>query len=109
IEQVVRLILSTKHVSPSDDPDIRALQDLDLSILGQPEPVFDEYEDQIRKEYEWVPDEMFRTARAAILRTFLGWPSTYSTNFFVARYEQQARKNLERSVSRLVDGGAAGS
>lgn len=99
--QVVNLILSTKHAEAPSDPDVQLLVDIDLSVLGQPEDKFDEYERQVRKEYEWVPDEMFAEKRSDILSGFLKRPAIYSTQLFRDKYEAQARRNIARSLARL--------
>lgn len=98
---VVRLILGTKHVAASTDPESAALCDIDLGILGQPESVFDEYERGIRKEYDWVSDQQFRAGRAAILLSFIQRPAIYSTDYFRDKYEEKARRNLGRSIDIL--------
>ena len=103
IQKVVLGILATKHQRVSDDLTIRTLCDLDLTILGYPETSFDEYERQIRKEYVSVPEDQFRAGRSSILRMFTLRPSIYSMRFFHEKYEEQARKNLARSIARLSE------
>jgi predicted metal-dependent HD superfamily phosphohydrolase len=76
--------------------------DIDLAILGAPPSRFDEYEDQIRKEYVWVPGPLFDHNRARILRQFLARPAIYMTAHFGARFEAQARVNIQRSLTRLT-------
>ncbi|MDO8504401.1 MAG: N-methyl-D-aspartate receptor NMDAR2C subunit [Candidatus Liptonbacteria bacterium] len=100
-QSAANLILATKHAEIPADPDSRFLVDIDLSILGQSEDRFDEYERQIRKEYAWVPEDAFVSGRGAILKSFLGRPSIYSTEFFRNKYEAQARLNIARSIARL--------
>ncbi len=101
IRDVQRLILITKHaVAPKQD-DERAIVDIDLAVLGRDRTAFQEYEHQIRTEYSWVPEEVFRPARAKILRTFLQRNSIYSTPFFKERYEKPARENLQWSIEQL--------
>ena len=39
--------------------------------------------------------------RAEILEKFLTRSCIYATDFFAAKYEQQARRNLERSIRQL--------
>ncbi|MBP6869068.1 MAG: N-methyl-D-aspartate receptor NMDAR2C subunit [Candidatus Pacebacteria bacterium] len=79
--------------------------DADLSILGQSEEMFDEYERQIREEYHWVPEEQFRAGRARVLSSILAKtkekPSIYRLSYYRDEYEKQARRNLERSLSLL--------
>ena len=62
---------------------------------------FDEYEQNIRREYSWVPEDQFRQGRSAILQMFLDRDSIYLTDFFKGKYESQARENLQRSIDAL--------
>jgi predicted metal-dependent HD superfamily phosphohydrolase len=99
--RVAGMILESTHRALPADPDARIFADIDLAILGQPEGVFDEYERQVRREYAWVPEPLFRANRAAILRSFLQRPALYGTDFFRGKYQNAARSNLERSLLRL--------
>jgi predicted metal-dependent HD superfamily phosphohydrolase len=78
--------------------------DIDLSIFGQVAERFWNYEQQIRREYEWVPVNIFTTKRAEILEKFLARPRIFGTDFFFSKYEAQARENLMESVRRLCAG-----
>jgi len=82
-------------------PDAPLLVDIDLSILGQAEARFQEYEAQIRREYEWVPEPAFALKRAEILERFLARERIYSTEPFFSKYEKQARANLLGSIRKL--------
>jgi predicted metal-dependent HD superfamily phosphohydrolase len=99
-KRVGELISHTEHTSPTEDPTAQILVDLDLGILGSSPDDFDRYERQIRKEYAWVPEEIFKTKRSLILRKFLDRLAIYSTKQFQDKYEAQARENLKRSISR---------
>ncbi|WP_328700313.1 HD domain-containing protein [Caenimonas soli] len=96
--RVAALVLATKHTASPQDPDEQLLVDVDLSILGAAEPRFAEYERQIREEYSFVPEAMFREKRRAILQSFIARPRIYSTPHFFGLLEQQARVNLTRTV-----------
>jgi len=98
---VANLIMATKHTSAPVDPDAQLLVDVDLSILGQSEDKFDEYERQIRKEYDWVAEDAFVAGRSSIMGAFLDRSVIYSTQFFRNKYETQARRNIARSLARL--------
>ncbi|MDP2598591.1 MAG: N-methyl-D-aspartate receptor NMDAR2C subunit [Candidatus Liptonbacteria bacterium] len=100
-ERVAGLILATKHPAVPIALENQLIVDIDLSILGQYEKVFDEYELQIRKEYEWVPNDAFASGRAAILRSFLDRETIFSTRLFIAKYELQARRNIVRSLVQI--------
>ena len=98
----------TRHAVEPVGIDAQVLVDADLSILGAHPARFREYEAQVRGEYGWVPDEIFRPARAKILKEFLGRPYLYCTAHFRERYEAQARRNLEHSLLYLEGLGATG-
>jgi predicted metal-dependent HD superfamily phosphohydrolase len=83
-------------------PDQQLLVDIDLSILGAPQARFDEYERQVRREYAWVDEPIFRSVRSSILKEFLARPSIYSTTSFRDRLENSARENLKRSIAALA-------
>jgi len=108
IETVHRLILVTKTHDAGSDTDACLLVDVDLSILGQPEPRFQEFEAQIRKEYAWVPTLIFAGKRSEILARFLQRDSIYHGSFFREKLEQQARRNLRASIAALRNYPAGG-
>lgn len=100
-ERVHALVMATQHAALPATADERLLVDIDLSILGEKPGIFDDYERQIRDEYAWVADALFRQKRVAVLRGFLARTSIFSTVHFRQRLEQQARANLQRSIARL--------
>jgi len=100
-ENVRNLILTTKHHSIPPTADGKFIADIDLSIFGKSPKEFDEYEENIRKEYQWLDSEEFKKGRIFVLEKFLNRPMIYSTDFFRKKYEELARKNLETSLTRL--------
>ena len=101
-ERVHALVTATKsHVVESDDPDTRLLVDIDLAILGSAPARFDEYEQQVRREYAHVSDEEWRVGRAKVLRSFLARPRIYATDAYRDALEARARENLARSIAAL--------
>jgi predicted metal-dependent HD superfamily phosphohydrolase len=100
-DRIISLILATKHDAVPVSEDAKLLTDIDLSILGAAPARFDEYERQVRKEYEWVEKEAFREGGSRILAQFLARPAIYNCSFFHERLETSARNNLERSLARL--------
>lgn len=96
------LIVATKHDALPDSNDGRLLVDIDLAILGAPVERFDEYERQVRQEYSWVPEPLFRNKRREILEAFLARPRLFNTDYFRSTLEAQARANLARSIDALL-------
>ena len=101
-ETDVALVMATKLHNTDTGSDAALMVDVDLSILGQDEKRFDDYESGIRAEYAWVPQDVFNTKRAEILKRFLNRERIYSTEHFFTRYERQARRNLENSIQKLT-------
>lgn len=99
-EAVFALIMATKAHDSSWHPDAPLLVDMDLSVFGQADARFQEYEGQIRLEYDWVPEATFAAKRAEILDRFLARARIYATDYFASKYEHQARLNLRESVRR---------
>ncbi len=102
-ERVKSNILATQHNQVPERLDERLVVDVDLSILGQPPDSYEQFESAIRQEYKWVPSMIFRRKRRAILQSFLDRPSIYSTDWFIAQYEDQARQNLKRAIRKLKE------
>ena len=102
-EEVAELIVWTKHLDnkvPEDYYWAQLVLDIDLAKLGKPAPEFIDYERKIRREYDWVPENVFFENRARILRLFLNRPRIYLTSRFFKRYEKQARENLTAAIER---------
>lgn len=103
IEIVRKLILSTKKheiVLPNDN-DNAYLLDLDLSILGTDWETYQNYIQNIRKEYKIYPDFMYKSGRKKVLNHFLERETLYFTDAFKNKYEAQARLNIEKEINLL--------
>lgn len=81
--------------------DMALFLDLDLSILGAPQHVYDRYETDIRKEYAFVPIDAYRAGRGAILKDFLARERLYMTDIAHAEWDGAARENLRRAIAAL--------
>jgi predicted metal-dependent HD superfamily phosphohydrolase len=102
--EVARLILLTKsHVAAPEDRLGALLVSIDLAILGRPAATYDAYARAIRQEYSYVPEDLYRMGRAAVLKHFLNGPAIYADPGLRGRYEAQARTNLAREVAALAD------
>ena len=98
-DRVHALIMATRHSEMPVTPDAKLLVDIDLAILGAAPARFAEYERQIRDEYGFVPDAVFRDKRAEILRAFLARPVLYATPALADRLDEPARANLARAIA----------
>jgi predicted metal-dependent HD superfamily phosphohydrolase len=96
---VTSLIQYTRdHQPPPDDPDARLLLDADLAILAAPPPRYAAYAAQIRREYGWVAEPIYRTQRRLVMAQFLARPQIYRLPF-MSHYEPQARQNMQRELA----------
>ena len=100
ISRVVDMILATKthEVSTSDS---ELMVDVDLGILGTPGDVFETYDQNIRKEYHWVPKEVYIPGRVKVLQSFLDREVIYHTTQIRHEYDRQARRNLSKKITEL--------
>lgn len=94
------LIMTTKHNEVPISTDQRIIVDMDLAILGQAPEVFDQYERNVRAEYQSVDDETFWAVRKGILQGFLDRRQIYSTSRFQVLYADQACENLKRTIAQ---------
>jgi predicted metal-dependent HD superfamily phosphohydrolase len=100
-QRVADLILATRHAALPKTMDAKVLVDVDLSILGVDAARFEEYEAQVRKEYQWLPSPMYRRERSKVLKKLLDRPQIFSTERMFRELESRARENLNRSLARL--------
>jgi predicted metal-dependent HD superfamily phosphohydrolase len=102
------LVMLTKTHQAEPDTDGAVMVDVDLVILGQLWPRFEEYDRAIRREYDWVPAEFYAQKRSDVLRKFLQRNFIYRTRLFREKYEAQARSNLMRKLElSKIEGGAS--
>jgi predicted metal-dependent HD superfamily phosphohydrolase len=104
-QRVHDLVMATQHDAPAAlglSPDAQLLVDIDLSILGSPAERFERYDQDVRKEYAWVPGFRYQEARGQVLQGFLDRPRLYHGEQAVALLEAQARINLAAALSRLA-------
>ena len=105
MQRVHDLVMATQHDAPAElgsSSNARLLVDIDLAILGSPAERFERYDQDVRKEYAWVPGLRYQEARAQVLQNFLDRPRLYHGEHAAALLETQARINLAAALSRLA-------
>ena len=100
-ERCMAQIIATKSHQLSEDTDTNLLTDADLSVLGQDWPTYQQYYQQVRKEYGIYPDFVYKPGRKKVLRHFLDMEQIFKTDAFTLRFEVQARHNIEQELSEL--------
>lgn len=99
-DRIVSMILATSHISAPASQDAGVVIDVDLSILAAGRQRFDEYERQVREEYDYLDDRSFWTGRSAFLAKLLARPQIYNTFLGKDLFEARARANIARSIDR---------
>jgi predicted metal-dependent HD superfamily phosphohydrolase len=84
---------------PAVTADERLVVDIDLAILAAAPARFAEYERQIREEYGFVPEDVFRAKRREVLQGFADRRPIYATPAVRDRLEAAAHANLARALS----------
>ncbi|GMA30356.1 DUF4031 domain-containing protein [Litorihabitans aurantiacus] len=101
VAETVRLVLLTQtHRPESGDVAGAVLSDADLSVLGSSPARYADYAAAIRAEYAHVPEDAFRSGRAAILEPLLDG-DLFHTPSGRRRWETAARANLTAELARL--------
>lgn len=103
--EVSRYILATQHgqsAAPTDEPSLALLLDLDLSILGAAPAEYRAYAEAVRREYAFVPDQIYRPGRRRVLEGFLARERIYLTDRLGELWERSARANLAGEIAALV-------
>ncbi len=77
------------------------LVELALWTHAAPAPVYARYEADVRAEYAWVPEPLFRAGRGKLLRQLLEQPALYHCEPLRQRWEAAARANLRGALERL--------
>lgn len=98
IPLVVDIILDTKHHQGAT-PMTALFNDLDLIIIGARPSRYEEYMRNIRREYAFVPLDVYAAKRAEILEGF-NEKQVFKTELF-AIYEKAAHRNLQMEIELL--------
>lgn len=101
ITKCANMILATKTHETTADIDTNYLLDADLAILGSTPYDYQKYTEQIREEYTIYPDFMYTSGRKKALQHFLQMEKIYKTTYFLKKYENQARININTEIDIL--------
>src|SRR5262245_24459706 len=105
VVKVASYIRATCHAASSEaigDPDLALFLDLDLSILAAQCGAYRAYAQAVRREYAFVPDQLYRSGRRRVLQGFLARERIYRTEALRGNWEQAARANLAAEIAGLA-------
>ncbi|MBN9620380.1 MAG: hypothetical protein J0H43_11715 [Actinobacteria bacterium] len=103
VAEVARLVLTTlDHGAGPDDVRAAVLLDADLAILGADPDGYAAYVAGVRAEYAAVPDDAWRSGRAAVLTSLLDLDPLFRTAAARERWAAAARRNVAAELARLT-------
>jgi len=103
VDSVVDLILVTTHREMPSAMDQCFICDIDLSSFGCPWECYMRDTQKVKAEFQGPAEDYYR-GKKGFLEAMLRRPKIFQTDFFHARYEQQARENIGRLLA-LMDRG----
>ena len=102
IKRVSALILATQdHKLAETDYEAALFLDADMAILGENRETYLEYVNAIEHEFAQVPTFLYKRGRKFFLKQLLNEKRIFSTDWFFARYEEGARKNIAWELNNL--------
>jgi len=102
IEKCSTYIVATKsHNNSLTDSDLDYFLDFDLQRLGADWIEYEEYSTQIRLEYRFYPDLIYKPGRKKVLEHFLKLKKIYKSPELFNLYENQARINLLKELEKI--------
>ena len=94
-------ICATQAHLQNEIEDINWLIDFDLKILATNWSDYQNYCNQIRKEYKMFPNILYNPGRRKALKHFLENEYIFQTDVFRQLYEEKARENIEKEIELL--------
>lgn len=104
ITKVSEYILATEDHSANRliDDDLQFFLDFDLFILSTSRKEYENYMQNMRKEYQKLPLFLYKTGRAKFLKKLLKQYNIYFTPAFIV-FDNKARANMEWELAEGLD------
>ena len=106
-DRIERLILATEHlkdIKPVElmKEDEKILASIDLMILASNAEDYNNYANNLRKEYSDFPDDKFNQSRKQFLESMLSRKMIFPSEDYEAKYGSIARQNMNLEIVRLL-------
>ena len=98
---IVRAIVATAGHEPSDDDLTQLVIEADLERFCSAD--LPRYDALVRAEYSYVPDDMWRAGRKAVLEHYRGICSQFRIGADSSARSQAAVANINRAIAALID------
>lgn len=99
ITRIYDLILISNHHDLPKTNDEKLLLDIDIGIFASDSNRFKEYQQQIRREYHWVENNIYQQKRQQILSHFYTHSPLYYCTEINQALNHQARINLQQALN----------
>ena len=104
VKEIENLIKTTEHFSQQSKRKLTYEQNLilkiDFDILGSPKNVYDEYAQNIRKEYQEYNDIDYNNGRKEVLKSLMN--TIEKASYFSETFKTNACKNILNEMSNLT-------
>ncbi|GGG12134.1 hypothetical protein GCM10011344_11010 [Dokdonia pacifica] len=97
VDSINDMIIATA-THTSDCPLTKVFLDMDLSILGATPEKYQQYCNDIRKEYQKIPLFLYKQGRKRFLKQLLSRNWIFQTKHFQVAFEDNARKNMKKEL-----------
>jgi predicted metal-dependent HD superfamily phosphohydrolase len=82
--------------------DMLCFLDIDMAILASDETTYDQYAENVRKEYGHYSDALYQEGRINVLQNFLKRERVFLSDIFKGSgMEEKARANISREIASL--------
>lgn len=104
LDDVEELINQTNHfgVECTDNYSHKVIRDIDLMGLGSSWENFKRNAELIRMEHQMYSDQEFYEGRMKFYETMLHRENIFHTSYFIEKFEEKARSNIERAIDEMV-------
>ena len=103
VAEAARLVrMTVEHNPAAGDRNAEVLSDADLAVLALPPEQYRRNSGLIRQEYAHVPDDVFRSGRAAMIQSLLAGPGLFRTPLGREQWEAAARANMNAELASLT-------
>jgi predicted metal-dependent HD superfamily phosphohydrolase len=102
---VFEQVMVTDHRRVPEDTDQKILTDIDLSSFGRPWERFISDGLNVRRELNYLEDDVFYQRQIAFMKNLLDREHFYATPWFQDNFEPTARQNLQQYLGTLAERG----
>ena len=100
IQAIAEIIPATCHQKPPRTSEEAFVLDIDLASIGLPWEEFNRDNEALRAEAPRIHDNLYYEGKVAFLSALLERENIYYTDYFSAKFEQQARFNIKRYLNQ---------